>query len=154
LKTIYRNFLVFNSLLVLLCSFTNAQTITGAWKGKIKNTRVELKLIRSGDSLTGTSYYYKSKYDFRRYSIKGYFDPITNQVIWWDDILLNDKTSGIFSRTLAPNPLLSTADFNCPGEDKMFLNGTAGLRDNKETEKGHVQLQKTDVPFFLMSGTL
>jgi hypothetical protein len=42
----------------LALSDTNAQTITGAWKGKINNTKVELKLIKSGDSLSGTVYYY------------------------------------------------------------------------------------------------
>ena len=27
----------------------SAQTLTGAWKGKINNTKVELKLIKSGE---------------------------------------------------------------------------------------------------------
>lgn len=135
-------------LTVLPLAYSNAQTITGAWKGKIKNTKVELKLVRSGDSLIGTAYYYKSKSDFRRYTIKGYFDPLTNQVIWWDDILVGDKATGIFTRSHSSYPLLSTADFNCPGENKMFLDGTASLRDQRETEKGKVQLEKADVPLF------
>ena len=130
-------------LTVLFNTYTGAQTITGAWKGKIKNTKVELKLIILGDSLTGTSYYYKSKSDFRRYTIRGYFDPITNEVIWWDDILVSDKSTGIFVRSRTSTPLLLNADFNCPGENKMFLNGTAGLRDGRETEKGNVHLEKT-----------
>ena len=129
--------------MVFFSTYAGAQTITGAWKGKIKNTKVELKLIRLGDSITGTSYYYKSKSDFRRYSIRGYFDPITNQVIWWDDILVGDKSPGIFIRPRTSNPLLSTADFNCPGENKMFLDGTASLRDERETGKGNIQLEKT-----------
>ena len=133
---------------IISCTSTNGQTITGAWKGKIRNTRVELKLVRSGDSITGTSYYYKSKSDFRRYTIRGYFDPLTNQVIWWDDILVGDKATGLFTRSLASAPLLSTADFNCPGDDKMYLDGTASLRDERETEKGKVQLEKTEVPVF------
>lgn len=110
--------------------------------------KVELKLVRSGDSLTGTAYYYKSKSDFRRYTIKGYFDPLTNQVIWWDDILIGDKAKGIFTRYIASNHLLSTDYFNCPGEDKMFLDGTASLRDEREIEKGKVQLEKTNVAIF------
>ncbi|MBC7829539.1 MAG: hypothetical protein H7122_17475 [Chitinophagaceae bacterium] len=134
--------------LIFSCRYVDAQTITGAWKGKIKNTRLELKLIRSGDSLTGTSYYYESKNNFRRYTVKGYFDPLSNEVIWWDEMLVTDNASGMFARNLAPDALLSTADFNCPGEDKMLLDGTASLRDNKEIEKGNVQLQKTETSLF------
>ena len=51
------------------------------------NSRVELKLIRKGDSLIGTSYYYDSKSNYRRYSVKGYFDDKNNDVIWWDDVI-------------------------------------------------------------------
>jgi len=134
--------------LVLTFNGIHAQTITGAWKGKINNTRLELKLIRSGDSLQGTSYYYESKNNFRRYTVKGYFDPLTNQVIWWDDILVTDQVSGIFARALAPDALLAAADFNCPGENEMLLDGTATLRDNKDNEKGKVQLQKFNQPVF------
>lgn len=144
-----------NLLFALLLAFLNfssghiiAQTITGAWKGKVKNTKLELKLIRSGDSLTGTSYYYKSKDNFRRYSVRGYFDPLTNQVIWWDDILLTDKAPGIFVRTQAPEALLSTADFNCPGEDVMLLDGSSTSRDNRDEKKGTIHLEKTAVPVF------
>lgn len=135
-------------LLIILNNCVSAQTITGAWKGKLKNTKVELKLIRTGDSLTGTSYYYKSKDNFRRYSIKGYFDPLTNQAIWWDDILLADKAPGIFVRSQAPEALLSTADFNCPGEDVMLLDGSASSRDDKEVKKGDIHLEKISSPYF------
>ncbi|HKH61113.1 MAG TPA: hypothetical protein VKA49_09795 [Flavitalea sp.] len=150
MKKTLKNFSPFFLFILTVFSsiYTDAQTITGAWKGKIKNTKVELKLIRLGDSITGTSYYYKSKSDFRRYTIRGYFDPITNQVIWWDDILVGDKSTGIFTRPRSSNPLLSTADFNCPGENKMFLDGTACLRDERETEKGNVQLEKTHIVVF------
>ena len=134
--------------LFLLGSTICAQTITGAWKGKIKNTKVELKLIKLGDSLTGTSYYYDTKNNYRRYTVKGYFDPLTNQVIWWDDLLVKDEATGIFVRSLAPNALLSTANFNCPGEDKMLLDGVASLRDDKEIEKGKIHFQKISIPVF------
>jgi hypothetical protein len=126
----------------------SAQTITGAWKGKIKTTKVELKLIKFGDSLTGTCYYYDSKHNYRRYTVKGYFDPLTNQVVWWDDLLVKDGATGIFMRSLAPDALLSTANFNCPGEDKMLLDGIASLRDNKEIEKGKIHFQKISNPVF------
>src|SRR5258705_4633678 len=50
-----------------------AQMITGVWKGKINRQKVEIKIIQNGDSLTGTSYYYESAVNYRRYSIKRYY---------------------------------------------------------------------------------
>ncbi|GAC1431373.1 MAG: hypothetical protein NVSMB7_07460 [Chitinophagaceae bacterium] len=114
----------------------NAQQITGIWKGRTKSASMELKIIKSGDSLTGTSYYYTSKNNYRRYSIKGYFDQETNDVIWWDDVLLNGKNAA------ATEAALNVADFNCPGEDKMLLDGNSSVRDNKDISKGPLHLQK------------
>ena len=119
-----------------------AQQITGIWKGRIKSSNLELKIIKSGDSLTGTSYYYSSKNNFRRYSIKGYFDPETNDVIWWDDILISGRNPG------ATEAGLSVADFNCPGEDKMLLDGSSSVRDNKDISKGPLHLQKASSSSF------
>src|SRR5882724_12656973 len=64
LKTILAFFLV---CLTALCFQARSQTITGAWKGKIGSARAELKLIKKGDSLLGTSYYYTSTTHYRRY---------------------------------------------------------------------------------------
>ena len=123
-------------ILLLPCIIGTAQQITGVWKGRMKSGNLELKLIKSGDSLTGTAYYYHSRNNFNRYSIKGYFDPQTNDVIWWDDVFIS-------GRTPAPNdPGLSVADFNCPGEDKMLLEGSSSVRDNKEISKGPLHLEK------------
>src|ERR1700680_1872899 len=72
-----------------------AQMITGVWHGKIDKQRVEVKIIQNGDSLSGTSYYYESAARYRRYSIKGYFDANDNNVVWWDDQLIEDKTKGL-----------------------------------------------------------
>jgi hypothetical protein len=118
-----------------------SQTITGAWKGKIGSARTFLKIIKKGDSLVGTSYYYTSKNSYRRYAIRGYFDSKTNDVIWWDEALLEDKVSG---KLLGKDKdaLLAVADFNCPGEDEMLLNGESTERDNKDKTRGPVQLQK------------
>ncbi|MEO6316751.1 MAG: hypothetical protein ABIU63_01635 [Chitinophagaceae bacterium] len=123
---------------IILCGLATgayAQQITGIWKGKVKSANLELKIIKSGDSLTGTSYYYNAKNNFRRYSIKGYFDPATNDVIWWDDQLLEGKVA-------ATEAALNVADFNCPGEDKMLLDGNSSVRDNKDISKGPLHLQK------------
>ncbi len=127
---------VFSLFFLLIVFTTNAQQITGVWKGRVKSNNVELKIIKSGDSLTGTSYYYTAKNNFRRYSIKGYFDPETNAVIWWDDVFINGKNPP------ATEAALNVADFNCPGEDKMLLEGSSSERDNKDISKGPIKLQK------------
>jgi hypothetical protein len=119
----------------------SAQTITGAWKGKIGSTNTELKLIKKGDSLLGTSYYYTSQNKYRRYAVKGYFDPNNNTVVWWDDEMLEDRLTGrIFGAD--KEAMLAVADFNCPGEDHMRLDGESTERDDKDKPKGTVQLQK------------
>lgn len=130
---------------LLICSLihlsTQAQTITGAWKGKIGSAHTELKLIKKGDSILGTSYYYTSRSNYIRYAVKGYFDPNSNSVVWWDDAMLDDRLSGkIFGSD--KEALLSVADFNCPGEEKMRLDGESTERDNKNKPKGTVALQK------------
>ncbi|MBC8034790.1 MAG: hypothetical protein H7Y03_11635 [Chitinophagaceae bacterium] len=133
-------------LLTMVMSLCNAQQITGVWKGRISSKKVELKLIKSGDSLVGTSYYYDSRNNYRRYTIKGYFDPSTNNVIWWDDQLIENKSSG--RSNASENALLSVADFNCPGEDEMRLDGTTSLRDDKEIARNPVNLLKVGSPVF------
>ncbi len=115
---------------LLICIQLQAQPITGVWKGKMGNSRVELKLIRKGDSLIGTSYYYDSKSHYQRYSVKGYFDDRNNDVIWYDDILIEDHSSN------RSGPMLAVADFNCPGEGVMKLDGkSSGKEDNKKDKK-------------------
>ena len=141
LKTNHTLYLLAVILFSGFCCISHAQQITGIWKGRIKSSNLELKIIKSGDSLTGTSYY-GSKNNFRRYSIKGYFDPETNDVIWWDDELLRGKNGP------ATEASLSVADFNCPGEDKMLLDGNSSVRDNKDISKGTIHLQKATTTSF------
>ena len=138
-------------MLFLLTFFSNlsfGQMITGVWKGKINKKKTELKIIQKGDSLLGTSYYYESETNYRRYSIKGYFDPNTNQAVWWDDQLLEEKTGKFSVSTPGKVPYLSSADFNCPGSDKMFLEGDASLKNRKESIQGPVHLEKTNETIF------
>ena len=104
---------------------------------------MELKIIKNGDSLTGTSYYYTSANSYRRFTIKGYFDDRDNSVVWWDDVLIEEKNSNRLFDAKSATPYLSTADFNCPGGTKMYLNGKAALKESEE-EKGPVDLQKMD----------
>jgi hypothetical protein len=128
---------------VLFCIIADAQPVTGVWKGKIKSTKVELKLIKKGDSLVGTSYYYESKNNYRRYTVKGYFDDATNNVVWWDDVLVEDKSSHA-----GQHPIMAVTDFNCPGEGVMKLDGNTSLRDNKDTNKVPISLQKEGSAIF------
>lgn len=126
----------------------SAQMITGVWKGKINNKKVELKIIRNGDSLTGTSYYYDSEKTYRRYSIRGYFDEQTNSAVWWDDQMLDEKINGKLITNPGKIPYLSSADFNCPGSDKMYLDGSAAYTDQPERIRGPVKLEKTSAALF------
>jgi len=121
-------------IVVLLFSMTAVgQMITGVWQGKINRQKVELKIIQNGDSLAGTSYYYESINNYRRYSIKGYFDAATNEAVWWDDQLIEER-SGRLS-TPGKVPLLSRADFNCPGGGKMMLDGKAGKIEQENPDR-------------------
>jgi hypothetical protein len=130
-------------ILLLIFLQIQAQPITGIWKGKMGSSRVELKLIRKGDSLIGTSYYYDSKTNYRRYSVKGYFDDKNNDVIWWDDVLLEDQGTHHFIGTGSqPDALLAVADFNCPGEGIMKLDGKSSRKDDDTKGKKELHLVK------------
>ena len=122
--------------------------ITGVWKGRINRQKTEIKIIRNGDSLTGTSYYYESENNYRRYTIKGYFDPLTNAAVWWDDQLIEEKTGRINLSSPGKNALLARADFNCPGSGKMMLDGKATLKEDDTKPRGDVHLDKTETSVF------
>jgi hypothetical protein len=126
------------SILLLLSVSLQAQMVTGVWHGKINKQAVEVKIIQNGDSLTGTSYYGSAR-NYRRYTIKGYFDQSTNEVVWWDDRLIEEKVGGVLSNP-GKMALLSRADFNCPGGKEMYLDGSTGRPD--EEPIGNVHLQK------------
>jgi hypothetical protein len=139
-----RPFIIVFSLICSLIFFPTSffgQMITGVWKGKIK-------IIQKGDSLLGTSYYYESENNYRRYSIKGYFDQNTNQAIWWDDQLLEEKYGKLGINIPGKIPYLSSADFNCPGNDKMFLDGNASLKHRTDQPEGPVHLEKINETSF------
>lgn len=130
------------------CFTAESQMITGVWKGKINRQKVEVKIVQKGDSLTGTSYYFESANNYRRYSIKGYFDPTTNEAVWWDDQLLEEKSGRISMNTPGKMALLARADFNCPGGGKMMLDGKVTDKETDSKSKGDLHLDKYDNPFF------
>jgi hypothetical protein len=127
---------------IISFSYAKAQPVTGVWKGKIDHKNVELKIVKNGDSLTGTSYYYQSPNSYRRYSIKGYFDDRDNSVVWWDDQLIDEKSSNKLLAAKRATPYRSTADFNCPGGTRMYLNGKATLKDDEQQPMKPVDLEK------------
>ncbi len=126
----------------------SGQMITGVWKGRIDKKKTEIKIVQKGDSLLGTSYYYESETNYRRYSIKGYFDPSTNEAVWWDDQLLEEKNGKFSLNTPGKIPYLSSADFNCPGSGKMMLDGDASFKNKPGPIQGPVHLEKTNETFF------
>jgi hypothetical protein len=142
--------LIFPLLLIMMVFTCNvvAQPVTGIWRGKIKVKgkrvyQVELKMIRNADSLTGSSYYYYSANQYSRFLIKGYFAP-TGEIVWWDDRLIEKKGQGTPSADQAS--IIFSADFNCPGEDIMKLDGTS---DNKDMDNEfEVHLDKMKKPVF------
>jgi len=119
------------------------QMITGIWKGKINRQKCELKIIQNGDSLAGTSYYYESANNYRRYSIKGFFDANTNEAVWWDDQLIEEKPG----HSSGKMQLLARADFNCPGGGKMMLDGKAG-KISEQDLKSDLHFDKIDAGSF------
>jgi hypothetical protein len=140
--------ILFPILFVAFFHSSNAQQITGVWKGKIDKKNVEVKIIQNGDSLAGTSYYYESENIYRRYTIKGYFDAETNSAVWWDDLLVDERKGKNILSTPGRLPLLSRADFNCPGEGRMFLDGKAALKEKSNQVKGAVNLEKIETSAF------
>jgi hypothetical protein len=125
----------------------HAQMITGTWHGRINRQKVEVKIIQEGDSLTGTSYYFDSPNNYRRYSIKGYFDKASNEVVWWDDRLIEQKSGRYSHSAPGKNAMLSRADFNCPGGGGMMLDGKSSLVEN-EKPQGEVHLDKSGATNF------
>lgn len=136
-------------LFAAICSGTtelvSAQPVSGVWHGKIKKAgaipgravQLELKLVRNGDSLVGSSYYYTSDNNYTAFNVRGYFDPYTGTVKWWDESPLES------SRQHTSQPLLYVTDFNCPGEGIMKLDGTAESQNNSD-RKVEIHLDKVD----------
>jgi len=137
-------------LLVLVTQCVIAQSVTGVWRGKIsrgmKSYNLELKLIRVGDSLTGTAYYYSGSH-YARFAIKGSM-TMDGDVLWWDEALITSKGNSM----MIPNKTaqLFAADFNCPGEDIMKLDGNAVKKedDGGNEKPAEVHLNKVVRPLF------
>ncbi|MES2774555.1 MAG: hypothetical protein V4722_10240 [Bacteroidota bacterium] len=144
------------TLLLITCSILliHAQPVSGVWKGKVtrgnglgrQSYKLELKLIKKGDSLVGTSYYFASSANYYRYSVKGYFDATDNSVNWWDDQLIESKSGGLKLGSFNTLPMMAEADFNCPGSGIMKLDGNAHPKMGGNNFELH--MDKDAVPTF------
>jgi hypothetical protein len=124
---------------------SNAQMITGVWRGKVSGNggllkssyKLELKLVQKGDSLTGTSYYYASPSNYYRFKVKGVFNSENNTVVWWDEEMIEYSTN---SKLFTPNDdaMVSEADFNCPGGGKMMLDGKSKKKEEDKAFELHL----------------
>lgn len=131
----------------------SAQPISGVWRGRVQKGRppfatqykVEVKIIRYGDSLTGTSYYYGGPQHYYRYAIRGYLDAQDGSLHWWDDTLLESRSPRTSLQPVNIQPLAMQADFNCPGAGIMKLDGRA---ETKRSDPLEVHLDKYEDPLF------
>ena len=138
--------------IILVTGYT--QPLTGVWQGKInkqtgllsKSNNLELKLVRNGDSLTGSSYYFTSKDAYSRFQVKGYVNPYDGTVTWWDETFIESKNQG--NNKQESSTLHFVTDFNCPGEGIMKLDGEAEKNNDNSQKKIPVHLVKVDEPLF------
>lgn len=140
---------LFTALFISLNLFVHAQMITGVWKGKISGNgsllkssyKLELKLVQTGDSLVGTSYYYAAPNNYYRFKVKGYFNTENSTVVWWDEEMTEYSTN---NKLFTPNDdaMINEADFNCPGGGKMMLDGTA--KKKEEDKEFTLHLDKVE----------
>ena len=141
---------------LLMCVQLQSQPLTGVWHGKIskqsgllnRSSQLELKLIRNGDSLTGTSYYYTNDDQYSRYQIKGYVNPFDGTVTWWDENPIDDNGKAAGNNKTYTAQLYYVTDFNCPGEGIMKLDGEAEKKNQTDKNKIPVHLNKVDNPLF------
>jgi hypothetical protein len=122
-------------LLFFICGtpFIKAQVISAVWTKKINRQKIEVKIILNGGSITGSSWYYESPNNYLHYSIKGYFNPGTNEAVWWDDQLFEENDSGSpgDKRTV-----LSRSNFDFPGYGRLKLGGKTHKPDHQNGRPG------------------
>ena len=72
-------------------------------------------------------------------------------MIWWDDILIEENSTRHFIGTgPRQDALLAVADFNCPGEGTMKLDGKSSRKDDESKERKELHLVKgSTAPIFL-----
>lgn len=151
-----KNILALSSCMLILTAAV-AQPVTGSWQGRISfpgiglagNYRMELKLVRNGDSLSGVSYYYTGRNRYYRIPVKGYFNPYDGSVYWQHVKGMAQDEAGRRTDTPIPENVGFATDFNCPGEGIMKLDGEAEVTAvSGKTKNISVHLTKTENPEF------
>jgi hypothetical protein len=143
--------------LLSLMQTLQAQPVSGVWHGKVDarngivktSYSVELKLVRQGDSLYGTSYYHSGRREYVRFPVRGYFNPYDGTVTWW-----HTGDTGIDERGRAvTSPVGSRAsfvtDFNCPGGEEMSLDGEMMPKEGATGGRNQpIHFEKVEEPLF------
>jgi hypothetical protein len=122
-------------------SVIKAQTITAIWRGKINLQKVEVKIVLEGTGLTGTTCYYESPNIYMRYGVKGYFNWVTKEVVWWDDQLIEEKGHGSPGENTR---LWARGYFNCPGYGRLTLGEKVSNPDKQLQRARDVSPGNTD----------
>ena len=134
-----------------------AQPVTGIWQGRMtwlsaglpKSYQVELKLVRNIDSLRGIAYYYNTRNNYFTVPVRGYVNPYDGTVTWWQLTALARNEKGGPIRAPIPEEMQFSADYNCPGEGIMKLDGRAEMPTAGGKQKSFpVHLRKTGDPVF------
>lgn len=90
--------------LIFSASFLHAQQLTSTWEGVAKskvegrNTKVEMevKLIRKGTKILGTTYHYEGPGFHHRYSLTGTFNPQTKEIVFQEEVLILEQSPKFF----------------------------------------------------------
>lgn len=128
-----------------------AQPLTGTWRGKVsvkegllnRSVALELQWELEGDSLRGRAYYYQNRTRYAVTRIAGSVDPRDGTVRWQDQEILEGTWN-----PPGKGELQFTADFNCPGEGIMKLDGSVATMSRDESPAGQVHLDKVETPLF------
>lgn len=141
--------------ILIACTIGTAQPVTGVWRGTLtkgsgpfaKQGKMEVKLVKKGDSLVGASYIYFNAKTFIRHSLRGHFDSVTNAVHWADYRFIEKRPA---SKDVEGSsaPMVSQADFNCPGGDLMKLDGKSDIGDEEHFDLHLTKLVRKEKTLF------
>lgn len=147
---------IFSILSILIAiNMLSAQPVTGVWRGTItkgsgafaRQGKMEVKLVKNGDSLVGTSYLYFNTKTYVRHSVRGYFDARVNAIHWSDFRFIEKKPASNKVESFS-DPMVSAADFNCPGGDLMKLDGTSDIGEAEHFDLHLTKLVKKEKTLF------
>ncbi|NDC78998.1 MAG: hypothetical protein EBZ67_14190 [Chitinophagia bacterium] len=131
---------------------SHAQPVSGQWKGRLggpalglgRSFQVELRILRTGDSLIGVANYRTLGNNHVRMPVRGYFNPFDGTVSWWHAASEGVDEKGRTAQDLLPAGMVFDTDFNCPDGSTLKLDGLASLTTwSGRSLEMPVHLQKT-----------